>query len=46
MLVIACNTATAIALEEISREVAIPVIGVVQPGARTAIKVTETSESA
>ena len=41
MLVIACNTATAIALEEISREVAIPVIGVVQPGARTAIKVTE-----
>ena len=27
MLVIACNTATAIALEEISREVAIPVIG-------------------
>ncbi|MGD6816778.1 glutamate racemase [Metabacillus sp. 84] len=38
MLVIACNTATAIALEEIKKQVDIPVIGVIQPGARTAIK--------
>ncbi|ATH92684.1 glutamate racemase [Bacillus glycinifermentans] len=41
MLVIACNTATAIALEDISQAVGIPVIGVVQHGARAAIKVTE-----
>ncbi|NPC93623.1 glutamate racemase [Bacillus sp. WMMC1349] len=41
MLVIACNTATAIALEKITSEVHIPVVGVIQPGARTAIKVTE-----
>ncbi|MCM3704487.1 glutamate racemase [Cytobacillus firmus] len=41
MLVIACNTATAVALEEIRRELPIPVIGVIFPGARTAIKVTE-----
>ncbi|MBM4762482.1 glutamate racemase [Bacillus sp. B15-48] len=40
MLVIACNTATAVALEEIRSELAIPVIGVIDPGARTAIKIT------
>jgi len=41
MLVIACNTATAIALQEIQDTVDIPVIGVVFPGARTAVKVTK-----
>lgn len=41
MLVIACNTATAVALEEIRQELSIPVIGVIYPGARTAIKVTQ-----
>jgi glutamate racemase len=41
MLVIACNTATAVALEEIRQELSIPVIGVIFPGARTAIKVTQ-----
>ncbi|WP_082022617.1 MULTISPECIES: glutamate racemase [Bacillus] len=41
MLVIACNTATAIALEDIRRSVGIPVVGVIQPGARAAIKMTE-----
>lgn len=41
MLVIACNTATAAALEEIQRELSIPVIGVINPGARAAIKRTK-----
>lgn len=41
MLVIACNTATAAVLEEIKNELNIPVIGVIHPGARTAIKVTK-----
>ncbi|MCH1627962.1 glutamate racemase [Fredinandcohnia quinoae] len=41
MLVIACNTAAAIALDEIQSELPIPVIGVVFPGARTALKVTK-----
>lgn len=41
MLVIACNTATAVVLEEIRNELPIPVLGVIQPGARTAIKVTD-----
>ncbi len=40
MLVIACNTATAVALHEIRSELAIPVLGVIHPGARAAIKVT------
>lgn len=41
MLVIACNTATAVALEEIRSSLDIPVIGVIVPGARTALKVTK-----
>jgi glutamate racemase len=36
LLVIACNTATALALDDIRRAVNIPVIGVIEPGARTA----------
>lgn len=41
MLVIACNTATAVALEEIRDTLNIPVIGVIHPGARTALKITK-----
>jgi glutamate racemase len=41
MLVIACNTATAAVLEEIRRELKIPVLGVINPGARAAIKRTK-----
>ncbi|WP_066365897.1 glutamate racemase [Neobacillus fumarioli] len=40
MLVIACNTATAAALDEIRGELKIPVLGVINPGARAAIKRT------
>jgi glutamate racemase len=36
LLVIACNTATALALEDIRRALPIPVIGVVEPGAQAA----------
>ncbi len=39
-IVIACNTASALALETVSKEVDIPVIGVVIPGARAAIEAT------
>lgn len=42
LLVIACNTATAVCLEEIKAQVSIPVIGVIQPGARAANKYTKT----
>lgn len=41
MIVIACNTATAFALEDLQKNLDIPVIGVIQPGARAAIKNTK-----
>jgi glutamate racemase len=41
MLVIACNTATAVALEEIKDWLDIPVVGVIQPGSRAALKATK-----
>ncbi|MFC6385259.1 glutamate racemase [Sporolactobacillus kofuensis] len=42
MLVIACNTATAAAYEQIKRALDIPVIGVIRPGARSALKVSRS----
>lgn len=42
VIIIACNTATAAALDEISERVDIPVIGVIHPGARAAISATKT----
>lgn len=41
MLVIACNTATAVALEEIKEQLNIPVVGVILPGTRAAVKTTK-----
>lgn len=38
MIVIACNTATAVAIEDIRAKVSIPVLGVISPGVRAAIK--------
>lgn len=46
MLVIACNTATAVVLDEIRTILNIPVIGVIHPGARTALKVTKNNQVA
>lgn len=43
MLVIACNTATAFTLEELQEKLDIPVIGVIQPGARAAINFTSNN---
>ena len=40
MLVIACNTATAAALPVLQKRLSIPVIGVVEPGARAAVNRT------
>ncbi|WP_223069861.1 glutamate racemase [Paenibacillus caui] len=42
MVVIACNTATAAALDFIAAKLTIPVIGVIHPGARAAISATKT----
>ena len=40
-IVIACNTASAFALDEIISQVSIPIIGVIEPGAKTAAYVTK-----
>ncbi len=40
MIVIACNTASALALETVSQTIDIPIIGVVVPGARAAMEAT------
>jgi glutamate racemase len=40
LIVIACNSATAAGLETVQRESAVPVIGVVEPGARAAVQAT------
>ena len=44
-IVIACNTASALALEEMQKEVDIPIIGVVKPGAKVACKTTKNNRS-
>lgn len=42
-IVVACNTASALALDEIKQEISIPIIGVVEPGARMAAESTKTN---
>lgn len=44
MIIIACNTATAAALEDVKKLVMVPVIGVIQPGSLAAIKKTKTGK--
>lgn len=41
-IVVACNTASALALDEIADELDIPIIGVVKPGAKMAVETTRT----
>jgi glutamate racemase len=41
-IVVACNTATAHALPALRDELVVPVIGVVEPGARAAVRATRT----
>lgn len=40
-IVVACNTASAMAVETIQGELDIPVVGVVKPGAKTAVEATK-----
>jgi glutamate racemase len=44
ILVVACNTASAISLEAVKREFPLPVLGVLEPGARAAIAATRTGK--
>ena len=42
LLVVACNTVSAVALEMLRVELDIPVLGVIEPGARAAVKATRS----
>ena len=42
LVVVACNTATAVALDELQARIDVPVIGVVEPGLRAVLSVTDT----
>ena len=43
-IVIACNTASALDLDVVREESDIPIIGVVEPGARAALQITQTKK--
>lgn len=43
-LIVACNTASAIALESIKRSFQIPIVGVIEPGAKAAVKATKNKK--
>lgn len=43
-IVVACNTASAYALDELEQEIDIPIIGVVKPGAKVAAEVTRNGK--
>ena len=42
MVVVACNTASSLSLEALQRKFTMPVVGVIEPGARAAIRRTKT----
>ncbi|HEX2328036.1 MAG TPA: glutamate racemase [Candidatus Angelobacter sp.] len=46
LLVIACNTATALAFDEIKSSVKVPVVGVVEPGAQKASEISKNRKAA
>ena len=43
-IVVACNTASAYALDELEKEIDIPIIGVVKPGAKMAAQTTQNGK--
>ncbi len=44
MLVVACNTSSAVALDDISHDTVVPVIGVIEPGARAAVRASHSGK--
>ena len=42
MIVVACNSASAVALEQLGQRVDVPVVGVIEPGLRAAARVTSS----
>ncbi len=46
LIVVACNTAASVALSELQRVLSVPVIGVVEPGARALVEATKNNRVA
>src|SRR6476469_9620168 len=46
LLVVACNTASSVALPALRKQLPIPVLGVIEPGAKAAAQVTKTGHVA
>jgi glutamate racemase len=44
LVVVACNTSTAVALGALERKLSVPVVGVIEPGARAALKKTKNKK--
>ncbi len=44
LVVIACNTAASVALHELAAELPVPVLGVVEPGARALVRATQNGK--
>lgn len=44
LLVVACNTASAVSLDALRKLVSIPIVGVIEPGARRAASMTKTGK--
>jgi glutamate racemase len=44
LLIVACNTASAVSLEALNNHFSIPIVGVIEPGARRAVSVTKTGK--
>lgn len=43
-VVVACNTSTAIALEQLRETLSVPVVGVIEPGVRRALEITKNKK--
>lgn len=44
LLVIACNTASAVAVDALAAELSVPVLGVIEPGAKEAVAATQNKQ--
>src|SRR5512146_1230272 len=42
-IVVACNTASSVALDQLKKTFNVPIIGMIEPGARTAVKTTKNN---
>ncbi len=46
LIIVACNTASALALTELRKQISVPVMGVIEPGAEKAVRSTRNSRIA